>query len=119
MALQADGKLVVAGYLAQKNGVVKNYLFRLFATDSLPKPLSIAPKTPSKIQVFPNPAQDVLNIQSPEPIQNIQVYDALGRSQKVSFSGPNQLNITGLPMGLYLLRVRTPSGTQVAKWYKD
>lgn len=74
------------------------------------------------IQVFPNPAQDVLNITSKEKIKMIMVYDASGKKVMVS----NQFNRTNtilpvrqLSRGVYWINIVTAQNTHSAKFIKQ
>lgn len=70
-------------------------------------------KQEPQIQVFPNPANDQLNIQSSEKIKRLSMMDMLGQTvlEKQVYSG----NTTTLPLpkmtaGMYLLRIETERG---------
>jgi uncharacterized delta-60 repeat protein len=117
ITLCPDGKVLVGGDITTYNDTPRNSLIRLFATDSLP--LATRAKAESKLLVYPNPAQDILNIQTTEVIKDVQVYDVLGRVQKTMAVVNNQITVSGLQAGMYLLRVSTSSGTQAIKWYKE
>lgn len=59
------------------------------------------------IRIFPNPAREILNIQSNQPINRIEVFDLLGN--KLLQTQPNQksttLNIKFLEDGTYLIKI--------------
>ena len=66
------------------------------------------------LQVFPNPASDLLNVryefEETADILNVQLVDALGRSLRSSrlndvSAGTLEISLTGLPTGMYMLRV--------------
>ncbi|MBX7093378.1 MAG: T9SS type A sorting domain-containing protein [Flavobacteriales bacterium] len=70
-----------------------------------------------KIKIWPNPADDILNIQLPvvEAQFDIRVYDATGRiilSTSNSNADYAKLNINELPSGVYLLIISTRNGKQ-------
>ncbi|RFN58755.1 choice-of-anchor B family protein [Marixanthomonas ophiurae] len=76
----------------------------------------------SNIAIFPNPANTVLNIVSPNTyLNNISVYDLLGRriDQNV---GPKtnsyQLNLASLHTGIYFVKIDTEMGTITKKLIK-
>ena len=76
----------------------------------------------SNIAIYPNPAQHVLNIVSPNTyLENISVYDLLGRriNQKV---GPKtntyQLSLVPLNTGIYFVKIDTELGTVTKKLIK-
>ena len=60
-------------------------------------------------QVYPNPATNFLNVQSVEQDLPIFIYDMLGRevvTSKLSSNGTSALNVSGLPRGIYALRLK-------------
>jgi hypothetical protein len=61
------------------------------------------------LNVFPNPTQNVLNIQSNDKIEQIDLYNLTGQSVQTIESGnyQEQLNLKDLNQGIYLLKVRT------------
>jgi len=80
------------------------------ALDSVPD--DIAEHTALEINVWPNPATDVLHIQGQKPIESMQLYDLRGRAvlrQKV-VSNRFSLNLNGMPPGIYLLEVSDKYG---------
>ena len=68
----------------------------------------ISVSSSNKIAAWPNPAIDVVNIQSNNP-ENLkaQVYDALGRmvTGLNIHQGNNAVNISSLPSGTYIMHV--------------
>ena len=102
MALQPDGKLVVAG--SARMGTNDDIALARYHTglnlsvnDRDEKPL---------FSVYPSPATETLNVRSEAKLQTIELIDALGK--KVLTVRPNsnrsQLDIAMLPSGIYLLR---------------
>jgi len=74
----------------------------------------------SGIKIFPNPASDILNIESlvDEVISKITLTDLLGRQIKIDQSGNNQfmqINLLGQASGLHLIRVYNEAGKMVAQ----
>ena len=74
-----------------------------------------------QISVYPNPAQDFINIQVPTELEiaSIEVMDVNGRVVGMQNSGFNQnthqMSLSGLTSGLYLVTVRTTSGASVQR----
>ena len=60
-----------------------------------------------KIKVFPNPANDFLNIQSEIDLEEITISNMVGQTMKVFQTDFTQLNITDLPQGFYVLTFKT------------
>ena len=64
------------------------------------------------IAVYPNPASEMLYI-SGEGIQQVEMMDMAGRT--VMTSTANQLNVSGIASGMYMVRVTTANGTHIEK----
>ncbi|WP_309641060.1 T9SS-dependent choice-of-anchor J family protein [Flavobacterium sp.] len=75
----------------------------------------------SNFSVFPNPTSNVLNItnNSDSAINNIQVTDINGRIVKEVKINTNQINISELNAGVYLLKISTDNGTGTTKIVKS
>lgn len=68
----------------------------------------------SPICIYPNPAQNIINIETSESIKSISIIDLTG---KVFFyeSSTNQINLPDLQNGLYLIRIETSTGCLTRK----
>ena len=62
----------------------------------------------NRVEVYPNPASETLRVEGLEATE-IQVYNALGQLVK-EVRGANEVNVSGLPEGLYLLRITDTEG---------
>lgn len=60
-----------------------------------------------KITFFPNPASDLLNIQSEIDLEEITISNMVGQTLKVFQTDFTQLNIADLPQGFYVLTFKT------------
>ncbi|RDK88672.1 T9SS type A sorting domain-containing protein [Marinirhabdus gelatinilytica] len=74
----------------------------------------------SHISVFPNPTNNIVNIQSLSTIKNIEVYDVQGRKiQAVEATQQNtQVDISALRTGVYFFSIKTEKGSTVKKIVK-
>lgn len=72
------------------------------------------------ITVFPNPVIDYLNINSPNIMHQVEIYDMTGKQLRISklSSKSVQLNISELPSGVYVAKVQTDKGTETVKIMK-
>jgi len=63
------------------------------------------------LEVFPNPAQDFLQVNTDTPLQTT-LFDLNGRAvlQQINIESSAQLNLSALPTGTYLLRSITSEG---------
>lgn len=64
--------------------------------------------SPIQISVYPNPAKDYVKIEGAEAAE-VQVYNAVGQMVK-TIQGSNEINVSGLAEGVYLLRIRNAKG---------
>ena len=58
----------------------------------------------SNLKVYPNPATDIVNISAKRKIENITVMDMTGKKVQ-SFKAGNQINVSSLAKGTYILQV--------------
>jgi len=70
-----------------------------------------------KINVFPNPAKDILNISSNEELKSITLYNNVGQEVYFNTNIQNNLsiNINKFECGIYFLKVETNSGVKTQK----
>ena len=64
--------------------------------------------SPIQISVYPNPAKDYVKIEGAEAVE-VQVYNAVGQMVK-TIQGSNEINVSGLVEGVYLLRITDVDG---------
>ncbi len=67
--------------------------------------------------VFPNPASEQLNVTCGEEMRSIALFNTAGQRvrQMEPCGSEAQIPLSGLPRGLYLLRVQTANGSAVRK----
>jgi len=74
--------------------------------------------TNNSISLYPNPANDVVNIVSTDDIKTLEVLNYIGqtvyRNNNVNLKKV-QLNVTGFKAGVYFVKVTTTSGIKTAK----
>lgn len=73
-----------------------------------------------QIVIYPNPANNVIHITTPQDylVQSIQVYDVCGKLLWDKTEEVNQLDISLLKDGLYLLKADLPQGSITKKFIK-
>lgn len=65
-----------------------------------------------KVNVYPNPTNDIINIETDETLLNYVVYDMNGREiQNGMFGSSNQLNLHGATAGTYFIKITTTQGS--------
>ena len=84
--------------------------YSIFSEDCWQEDLAVAEQKESiaKMSVYPNPANDVLNISGKE-VQIVKVYNVLGQQMKVMHSN-NSVDVQGLASGTYVLQVEDVEG---------
>ena len=77
----------------------------------------------TEVRIFPNPAHNVLTVESGSRIREIAVYDVTGRTVVVGANNYSpvrwDLNVTSLTDGIYILNVITDGGVQTTKFVKN
>jgi len=78
------------------------------------KELGIIEKGFEQVRIYPNPAQQVMNIQGVETGSTIQLYDVMGKMvlQKLCDSTLTKLEVEHLTKGTYTLKIITKEGNE-------
>jgi hypothetical protein len=89
----------------------------LFGGDCMP--LSVEDNLQELISVYPNPAGDrlFLNIPSSLTIDEVNLYDTLGKRISVSLFN-NQIDVSNLNSGIYFIKINALNGTLTKKFVK-
>jgi len=67
----------------------------------------------NSISIYPNPAEDVINISSPDQINNIKIFNFVGQ---MLYSGNDvTINTSNFKSGVYIIKVETDEGTVIEK----
>lgn len=72
-------------------------------------PNSLDNVTDLDIKVYPNPVKDIININSDETIEKAEIFNVSGQNV-LSASFTNQISVTSLPAGYYILKVKLENG---------
>jgi len=72
--------------------------------------------TKNTISLYPNPANDVLNISSSNSITKIEVFDMQGRNV-ASNNNASNVNVAALGKGVYIVKVVQENGSVIAKQF--
>nr|CRY94414.1 hypothetical protein [uncultured prokaryote] len=64
------------------------------------------------IQIYPNPASDIVNISSPLPISNVRLINLQGKELAIFSDKSNCISLSGLDNGLYFLEITFDDGLQ-------
>ena len=85
-------------------------------------PVAIASIEKNNIQVYPNPVNDILNIQSEQPVFEIVILDMHGAvvyRENTSGIFQKQLDLQALPKGVYVVKLTSASGTEIQELVKS
>ncbi|MBP6574764.1 MAG: T9SS type A sorting domain-containing protein [Flavobacteriales bacterium] len=121
IALQADGKIIVAAGFQEWYGTGRNGLLRLHGGELI---TAIAPPAkPPAFVVYPDPTDGPITIDAHgATVNEVLLTDMLGRTTVIAITptnGPLQLHLGALPDGLYLLHIRHGSGISTQRLVKQ
>ena len=71
------------------------------------------------ITIYPNPVGDVLYIQSSTAVEQLIIYDISGRMLKQIPNPSQEINVSSLAKGIYLVKVKTEEGEVIRKIVKE
>jgi len=70
------------------------------------------------VNVYPNPATDVINIKTPDNVLRVEVYSLQGQLVKIETGDVNSISVKDLANGMYTLKLTTDKGTSIHKIVK-
>jgi len=83
-------------------------------------PTSIKPiVTTEWLNVYPNPAKNILNINSLMQIKNLCIYNIYGKPLKTLTLKQSNYDISFLPPGIYLLHIESDKGKYIKRFLKE
>ena len=71
------------------------------------------------LKIYPNPVQNTLHLQSSSTIEQVSIYDISGRMLQQIANPSQEVNISHLANGIYLVKVKTAGGEVVKKIVKQ
>jgi len=72
------------------------------------------------IQIYPNPVKDELRIESREfRIYKVEICDLSGKTVCQFDNLRNEINVSTLPQGIYIVKLKTDKGTVTEKFIKE
>lgn len=74
----------------------------------------------NSVSIYPNPANDIVNVKSKDVIQSIQLFDIQGRLLLTRVSGETKewIDLTSRSAGIYFIKVITEKGTKAERIIK-
>ncbi|APY00065.1 T9SS type A sorting domain-containing protein [Lacinutrix venerupis] len=67
----------------------------------------------NKVSIYPNPTNNIINIKSNNAIQNVELYDVLGK--KVKTTKASTISLNSFSKGIYIMKVTTDKGIVTKK----
>lgn len=84
-------------------------------------PTDLTEAAVGKLHIYPNPATDVVTVESPTLIKSIQIVDLTGKEMfqiEPMTSGTVPVRISSLSKGVYIIQIETKEGTSTEKFFK-
>jgi hypothetical protein len=80
--------------------------------------LDVSEVVANTIKVYPNPFDNLIQLESVAPISEVLLYDILGNVLPIQLKNGTTIDTSNLSSGLYILRLKTASGQQTLKLLK-
>lgn len=72
----------------------------------------------TETDIYPNPATDVININTPENVLRVEIFNMQGQLVKAEIGAVNNISVKSLANGLYTLKLTTDNGVSMHKIIK-
>jgi len=122
MIKDPDGKIVIAGNFAtfnQPNGINQYGIVRIYGDSVLS---TSETQLQNKIQVYPNPARDMLKIKTEnnQKTSSVSLYSSTGIFIKqIEMNSNSEINVSQLSKGVYILKIQTGNSSSSTKFIKE
>lgn len=73
----------------------------------------------NKTSIYPNPVKTIFSISGNEAINEIEIYNLIGKRVLHKKNMTNEINIENLPSGIYVAKIKTDKGTLTSKLIKE
>lgn len=80
-----------------------------------PAPTAVNQVNENVVSIYPNPASEVLNINTEIPVKTLQLFDISGRCVLNMVTPPATMDICALNNGIYVLKLQLVDGKRVSK----
>ena len=84
-----------------------------------PMPLSTSEIDKIVLKVYPNPTKNLLKIETPLSVESAMVYSLTGKQLLSSALDQSTVDVSGLPLGIYLLQITHDKGNTYVKFIKE
>ncbi len=107
------GEQTIIFVYSPTNSWSANQLYIATAHCDPPPPVSVQDPNEIDFNIYPNPAKNVIQIETDVPLKHLSLYDLNGRlliDQPLNHQKINRININQLESGMYFCRIITLSG---------
>ena len=123
LALQDNTRLLIGGYASDDPSDQKLFLACLnidIKDDSNEEPEDSIEELTSSLLLYPNPVNDKLNIVTEVEVEEVVVYDALGR-QRTTVNGQqiSTIDVSNLNTGVYFVMIKTSNDVVMNRFVKE
>ena len=73
----------------------------------------------NKLQIFPNPTKNIIQIKNNTEIEKIKIFDYLGKEVLTQTQNNNEINVENLSKGIYLLEIHSEKEKVYRKFIKE
>ncbi len=81
--------------------------------------LAVKDITLNSWSIYPNPVKDVINVQGLDNVKSLVIFDAVGKKVGQYNNVSNQINVSNLNKGVYVLQINTDKGKISKKFIKN
>ncbi len=92
---------------------------QVYENDNLSVVTGIENSEIASLKVYPVPSRDLITIQSDQLLKGVLVYAADGSIVRVGYQNTNQIDVSNLAAGVYVLRTITENGVAQIKFVKE
>jgi hypothetical protein len=78
---------------------------------------SVAENSNIQFKIYPNPTTSLVNIQTNEKNENIQIFNSIG--EFVKQENTNNFSVADLPSGIYFMHLKTSKGVITQRLVKE
>lgn len=117
---QLDGKVFIGGTFDKYQSITSNTnnIIRLKGSTAVLSSDNFQ-SSDIKISLYPNPTSEYLNISTLQDINSYEIYDINGRTILSNKTSDKTINVSNLTNGMYIINIKTDSGTSSNKFIKN
>ncbi|OEK07799.1 hypothetical protein A8C32_15035 [Flavivirga aquatica] len=107
------------GYQMLSHGDIDAIFINSLTVDNSATTLSTRKANAFEFGMYPNPTSNVLNINTKEVLEKVEIIDLLGKTVLSVRNVKDQLNVSSINKGLYIIKLRSPKGISTKKFVKE